>query len=268
LMVTGSRPAALTVTPTAPVPSRRPTIKEETADDQTDAGIAGRNKDECPYPDHRCGKRRAAGAQKIEIPAEKPAAAKAAPADRRQGGYHSAAEACYSNEILQAARSNVRHRFGNRPRSRGKCAVGVRTSLGVSGAYDGHSLGNGAIDYAIHGSLESMGFKNYVSEFPNPEVAPPGAVLVFSGQHESSYRRTGHIGKPAGDWVGHITIKGDSKHGDDWYYTDGRTKDPTISWRSDKHLEPRKQRRRLVAVYLMKECKGACTSRMRNKCGG
>jgi hypothetical protein len=171
--------------------------------------------------------------------------------------YHSRKEACYASAILKGAKSNVAGRYGNRSASRGQCALGVRTSLNVAGAWTGGGLGN-AIDYNARERLRQIGFENFIEDYPNPEMAPPGAVLVFAGPKTQEYLKTGYIG-PAGShgtWVGHVTIKGD----DGKYYTDGRTDEPAIGWPKDKN------RRKLIGVFLMQDCV-SCTRALRKKCG-
>jgi hypothetical protein len=56
----------------------------------------------------------------------------------------------------------------------------------------------------------------------NPYDAPPGTVIIFRGPYNGSeyvQRRS----YPAGNWVGHVTIKGD----DGFWYTDGKTRVPS-----------------------------------------
>jgi hypothetical protein len=63
-----------------------------------------------------------------------------------------------------------------------------------------------------------------------PEEAPPGSVIIFRGPkdpfgYKDSRNPRNNLPayvpgmRPAGDWVGHVTIKGD----DGLWYTDGRT---------------------------------------------
>lgn len=155
--------------------------------------------------------------------------APAAPAPSNDSETDLLAPNCAKTTILVAAKKNVAAVFGNRPVSRGKCALGVRLSLqksGVGGIEDG--LGN-AIDYLAklkqHGYVDS-GLKDVTK-------APAGAVLVFGGPKTSSYLRTGRYGRPPGNWVGHVTIKG----GDGFYYTDGRTREPAVGWKKNVDVE-------------------------------
>jgi hypothetical protein len=139
---------------------------------------------------------------------------------------------CALRTILLAAKKNVAAKYGNSPNSHGYCAMGVRTSLQESGVgnVDG-SLGN-AIDY-LH-SLPPHGFVQ--ADHRDPRSAAPGSVLVFSGPHTPQYLRDGHFGSPAGDWLGHVTIKGD----DGRYYTDGRTAEPAIGWQNGVNVAHRR----------------------------
>lgn len=131
-------------------------------------------------------------------------------------------ETCAESLILAAAKNNVAARFHNAPESGGRCAFGVRTSLqlsGVGGVKDG--LGN-AVDYL--NSLPPHGFVD--SGVRDPNTAPPGSVVVFAGPYSPQYLADGRYGVPAGNWLGHVTIKGD----DGYYYTDGRTVEPALGW--------------------------------------
>lgn len=155
---------------------------------------------------------------------------------------------CYSNAILKAAKTEVRKRFHNRSHSGGQCAKGVRLSLGLAGVYPGGSLGPSAVYYQYHPVLKNLGFVNMIGQY-NAQNAPPGSVLVFRGPYSEKYRKTGRYGHPAGNWLGHITIKGD----DGRYYTDGRTPEPAIAHRY------------LIGVWVMVKCVH-CTSKMKRAC--
>lgn len=158
-----------------------------------------------------------------------------------------AGNACVRSEILKAAKNVVRNQFGNRSRSKGQCAYGVRRILDKAGLNNGGGLGH-AIDYHARGTLARKGFVNKIGRY-NAYNAPPGAILVFSGPYTKNYLRNGRMSRPYGNYVGHITVKGD----DGRYYTDGRTVDPAIA------------NRYLVGVYVPEN-----TSRMpasiRRKC--
>src|SRR6185437_4987675 len=111
------------------------------------------------------------------------------------------------------------------------------------------------------GALDEMGYENLIKKYPSASAAPTGAVLVFRGPYTDDYLKTGVVpplgqrhGHPVGDWVGHITVKGDFNHADKWYYTDGRTTAPAI------------QGRTLVGVYMMAKCKN-CSSDLKKQCG-
>lgn len=136
---------------------------------------------------------------------------------------------CAEEIILAAAKKNVADNFHNQPESGGECAYGVRTSLqqsSVGGIRGG--IGN-AIDFLQ--SLPPYGFED--SGLRDPNTSPPGAIIIFSGPNSSQYLKTGKYGSPPGDWLGHVTIKGD----DGYYYTDGRTAEPAIGWENGKNVE-------------------------------
>lgn len=187
--------------------------------------------------------------------------------EQAQSMSQSKREKCYGEVILKAAKENVRRRFGNRSYSGGVCAYGVRTSLQRAGVNRVGSLGD-AIKYhkqssRHEGTLAQLGFVNEISKYKSAKNAPPGAVLVYGGPYSDRllrnpgryYSRSGRIvrrhGGSAGDYVGHVTIKGD----DGRYYTDGRTRNPAIA------------NRHLVGIYVLKECK-SCTAEVKRKCGG
>ncbi len=147
--------------------------------------------------------------------------------------------ACAERVILLAAKKNVAAHFGNSPVSHGFCAMGVRSSLQASkvgGVTD--ALGS-AIDFLR--TLRPHGFVDTGDR--DPRHVPPGSVLVFSGPRTPAYLKNGHFGRPAGDWLGHVTIKGD----DGRYYTDGRTKEPAIGWSDGVNQA---HRRNMAATFV------------------
>lgn len=146
---------------------------------------------------------------------------------------------CAEHLILTAAKKHVASEYKNRPNSGGYCALGVRKSLQLSkvGKITG-GLGN-AIDYVR--TLPPKGFID--NRKRDPKTAPPGSVIVFSGPKTAEYLRTGKFGRPAGDWVGHVTIKGD----DGYYYTDGRTAEAAIGWVRDRNV---RKKRNVAAIFV------------------
>ena len=76
--------------------------------------------------------------------------------------------------------------------------------------------------------------------------------MIFSGPLTEEYEATNGTlppksqrgGLSAGNWVGHIAIKGDNtgEDADKFYYTDGRTRRPAV------------RKRYLAAVYIFTEC--------------
>lgn len=149
------------------------------------------------------------------------------------------APSCATEKIMSAAKTDVRIRWGNRAAGRGQCALGVRLSLqrsGVGGISGG--IGN-AIDFIAR--LKGLGFVE--TGIRDVTKAPAGSVLVFGGPYTSQYLRNGVMRKPYGNYVGHVTIKGD----DGFYYTDGRTAEPAIGWSRDKNVAGR---RNLMGVMM------------------
>lgn len=148
-------------------------------------------------------------------------------------------ENCAQALILTAAKKNVKEKYNNRPYGGGYCALGVRQSLQLSkvGSITG-GLGN-AIDYV--NNLPPHGF--VATGNKDPKTAPPGAVIVFSGPHSADYLKDGDYGSPIGDWVGHVTIKGD----DGYYYTDGRTDEPANGWSNDRNVS---KKRNVAAIFV------------------
>jgi|GEM_PF-5623663 len=149
---------------------------------------------------------------------------------------------CARSLLLQAAKTTVRKRWGNRSYSGGQCALGVRQALQASGV-GGIQGGIGhAIDFKSR--LTRYGYVD--TGIRDPRKAPPGAVIVFDGPNTSSYLRTGRMSRPYGNYVGHVAIKGD----DGFYYTDGKTAEPAIGWSSEKN---RSKIRNVVAIMVPNE---------------
>lgn len=155
--------------------------------------------------------------------------------------------ACVRNEILKAAKVVVRNNYGNRPASRGLCALGVRQALDRAGVNNGAGLGH-AVDYHAKGVMKRKGFVNRINQY-NAQNAPPGAILVFKGPLTANYLRNGRMSRPYGNYVGHVTIKGD----DGRYYTDGRTVAPAVA------------NRQLVGVYVPEDI-SKMSPKIRRKC--
>lgn len=170
-------------------------------------------------------------AEQVPLPRPRPVPSQpAAPAAPVASGDIAAllAPNCAKAKILVGAKTVVAKTYRNRTRLGGKCALGVRQSLQKSDVGDI----NGGIGHAIDlaRSLKDHGYVDIGSKDPN--TAPPGAVIVLSGPKTSRYFRNGKIGRPAGDYVGHVVIKGD----DGWYYTDGRTKEVAIGWSKGRNV--------------------------------
>lgn len=149
---------------------------------------------------------------------------------------------CARSILLQAAKTTVRKRWGNRSYSGGQCALGVRQALQASG------VGgiNGGIGHAIDFKSRLTRYGYVDTGIRDPRKAPPGAVIVFDGPNTSSYLRTGRMSRPYGNYVGHVAIKGD----DGFYYTDGRTSEPAIGWSGERN---RSRIRNIVAIMVPNE---------------
>lgn len=148
--------------------------------------------------------------------------------------------ACFNKSLLESAKSQARSEWGNRARSGGQCALGVRKMLQHAKIHPGAGGLGHAIDFHAKGRLKGLGYTNVISKYPSVSKAPAGAILVFSGPNTKQYLRSGTMRKPYGDWVGHVTIKGD----DGYFYTDGRTKAAAG------------KNRTLVGVYVLNETSG------------
>jgi hypothetical protein len=173
------------------------------------------------------------GLEKIPLPKARPRAAS------MQIASASSEMSCGQQKLLKGAMDYVRRQFGNRSRSRGGCGAGVGGSI-LNAGFPFPTSGRNAINYM--NLLPDRGWKM----IPGATVdsAPPGSVLIFSGPCTSGYPRASGRCRTAGDWVGHVTIKGNpkwEKNGRQYFYTDGRT--PEAS-------PVRPPRRRLVGVFL------------------
>lgn len=157
-------------------------------------------------------------------------------------------EKCYSSILLNNAKDYVRNTYGNRGKSGGACARGVRGSLDEAGMNRGGGLGN-AIDFQTSGALDALGFRNVMDGSMTPDNAPVGSVLVFAGPKTDEYLRNPADCSATGTYVGHVTIKGD----DGYFYTDGRTAQPAVA------------NRRLVGVFVMSKCT-KCPKSMKDQC--
>lgn len=163
--------------------------------------------------------------------------------------------ACYSKVILATAKEKVLRWYGNRGHSAGDCAKGVRKILQAAGFNHIGSLGD-AYHFKRDGRMKALGFKDIYYPGMTAEQAPPGAVLIFRGPLTLQTNgvlppRRARRGQSAGNWVGHVTIKGDNN----FYYTDGRTRAPAG------------QRRYLVGVFVPSDCRN-CTANVKQQCGG
>lgn len=146
---------------------------------------------------------------------------------------------CARSVILSATKKSVKKRWGNRSYGAGQCALGVRLSLQASGV-GGISGGIGhAVDFKRR--LTQFGFVD--TGIRDVTKAPPGSVIVLDGPHTAKYFRTGKMSRPYGNYVGHVTIKGD----DGFYYTDGRTPEVAIGWSGDRN---RSKIRNVIAVMV------------------
>ena len=160
---------------------------------------------------------------------------------------------CAEEKVLKAAKIEVRQVWGNRPRSGGKCAKGVRLSLqfskiGEPPVSDG--LGD-AIDF-----LQALKAHGYVdSGLRDVKKAPAGAVIILGGPYTAGYLKN-HRGPHTGNYVGHVTIKGD----DGFFYTDAKEDHVAIGWVGTSN---RSKVRNIYGIYvpgpqLIKKYAGQC----------
>jgi hypothetical protein len=165
---------------------------------------------------------------------------------------------CAEEKLLSAAKVAVRQNWGNRPRSGGKCAKGVRLSLQFSKIGDPpvtDGLGD-AIDFVQN--LKSHGFVD--SGIRDVRKAPAGAVIILGGPYTAEYLSTHHRrhGGGNGNYVGHVTIKGN----DGFFYTDAKEDHVAIGWVGTTN---RSKIRNIWAIYvpgpaLIKKYAGQCSS--------
>lgn len=146
---------------------------------------------------------------------------------------------CARSKILSSAKSVVRRVWGNRSNGGGQCALGVRQSLQAS------KVGGiqGGIGHAADFINRLKGFGYVDTGIRDPKKAPAGSVIVLGGPNTKTYFKTGRMSRPYGDWVGHVTIKGD----DGFYYTDGKTSEVAIGWSDDKN---RRGTRNIIGVFV------------------
>lgn len=185
--------------------------------------------------------------------------------------------ACYAENLVYFAKQVVRNSFGNRGRSRGQCAYGVRLILDKARYKNniGAGVGEGAYDYQGLGHLKRYGFrdilpdimkeKNYsqreLFKMLSTSKIPQGAVIIFKGPRTDEYARKGfrhQTRRPLGQWYGHITVSGEMLRDDyvsvkkgrykktqpaRYFYTDGRTVEPAIA------------KRYVSGIFVMENCK-------------
>ena len=164
------------------------------------------------------------------------------------------AQSCALQKIIVSAKTVVMDQFSDKTYSSGRGAYGVRLILQRSKV--GHitdSLGN-AVDYFSH--LPMHGFVE--TGLRDPNSAPAGSLIVFSGPQSDQYLKTGvpssHLGN--GNWAGSVTIKGD----DGFYYLDGRTREPALGWNEGQNT---KNLRNVMGIFvpgalLIEENKDLC----------
>ncbi len=241
----GSAPPAPPQSNGTPAPVRRssggpgasPAPPAVTGDSQTEAyGPSAQN------PSPYCATGKCSRRQKIpdKIPTEKIAG-------QQDTGY-SGVMSCGQKKLLRAAKSVAARIYGNANFWGGNCGAGVGDSI-VGAGFPFPAAGRYAIKYMK--MLPDRGWtKLNITDVKN---APPGSVLVYAGPCTKGYefKHPDYKCHKAGDFVGHVTIKGDPKmdNGKQWYYTDGRL---------DRDA-PR--RRHLVGVFIPGPSQNA-------KCGG
>lgn len=156
-------------------------------------------------------------------------------------------QACISAKILDAAKSVIRNRYGNRTRGRGQCAEAVRLTLNKAKIWPGGGIGH-AKDM-IPG-FKRMGFVNVIKPGMTPSSAPDGSILVYG--KPSNPRGCRGLGTK----FGHVEIK----ENDNSYLYDGRVRN-NIQTAFSARCRP------LIGVMKMgTECK-TCNKTVKRSCG-
>lgn len=156
-----------------------------------------------------------------------------------------------SCRLLAASKAVVKKVYGNRQYGGGYCGVGVGKIINGAG-FNVAQWGRHAINYENY-ILKERGWKKLPISVDYPpgkldwekvkaaqqkaiKKAPPGSVLVFSGgctpdyvdpqtkERRSYFKPYKTWCRSDGDKLGHVTVKGD----DGFFYTDGRTQEPSV----------------------------------------
>lgn len=156
-------------------------------------------------------------------------------------------QACISAKIIDAAKSVIRNRYGNRTRGKGQCAEAVRLTLNKARIWPGGGIGHGK---DLVPGLKQMGFVNVIKAGMTPDSAPDGSILVYG--KPSNPRGCRGLGTK----FGHVEIK----ESDNSYLYDGRVRNNI-----QKAFSPRC--RPLIGVMKMgTECK-TCNKTVKRSCG-
>lgn len=109
---------------------------------------------------------------------------------------------------------------GARRSQKNMCARGVAYILNNAQIWNRSQAGQNAAQ-DMGGEYAEAGFRNLIREYPTPEAAPEGAILVYRGIYAGKYpcSRRPKRGS-AGDVCGHTEVKGPNGNG--YYYGNGR----------------------------------------------
>lgn len=154
---------------------------------------------------------------------------------------------CAQCRLLDSAKEWVSKKYKNRSHSHGDCGGAVgdiilnagfpfikRPEVSKNKHHD--KFNRYAIDYMNF--LPRLGWTKL--EVTDPDQAPPGSIMIFSGPCTSTFQGVGQPSEkwgcdgPPGNRVGHATIQGEKKtnkrnENRRWTYTDGRTDRPAVS---------------------------------------
>lgn len=122
--------------------------------------------------------------------------------------YTSAAGANTTDRMKKAIDYLMRNKY---PESKGDCALFVRRGLASAGLVPNLPLGHAN---AYVGALSKYCFSNAIKQYPTPESAPPGAVLVYKGINTRGDKNARY---------GHVEVKTAAGYVSDYYSANPRT---------------------------------------------
>lgn len=154
--------------------------------------------------------------------------------------------ACIASKIIDAAKSVIKSKYGNRTRGKGQCAKAVRQALNKASIWPGGGIGHAA---DMIPGLRQMGFENIIESGMTPASAPEGTILIYGRAKSSGCRGLGAI-------YGHVEIK----ESDSSYLYDGKVK-------YDIQKAYGARCRPLIGVMKMSNNCTTCTQSIKESCG-